>query len=237
LVDVRSDKARQDNLASLSRTSLEDLQERLLAGEAEELVVVLKGDVHGSVEATAESLEKLSGDLAKVKVLHKGVGGITENDVMLAAASNAIVLGFNVQPDNKAKEAAKIAQVDVRTYRVIYELLDEVKQAMEGLLAPDRVEVELGTAQVREVFKVSKVGQIAGCMVTKGKITRNARARLLRDQVVVFEGDIASLKRFKDDAKEVKESFECGISLVNFNDIKVDDVIEAYVIEERKRTL
>ncbi len=194
--------------------------------------MILKADVQGSEEAVADAIEKLSTDQVKLRILHRAVGGITESDVMLASASNAVVLGFNVVADNKARQAAERENIDVRSYRVIYEMIDEVRKAMEGLLAPDEKEITLGQAEVREVFKVSKIGSIAGCQVTSGKIQRNALVRLLRDQAIVFEGKISSLKRFKDDAKEVTDGYECGIGLENFNDVKTGDVIEAYLIEK-----
>ena len=237
IIDVREVKERKKSSGDLSTTSLEDLQRELAAGETKELVLVIKADVHGSAEAVADSLLKLQTDIVKVKVLHKGVGGITENDVMLASASNAIVLGFNVKPDSKAKAAAERERVEIRSYRIIYEMIDDIRKAMEGLLAPEESEKSLGTIEVREVFKITKVGQIAGCYVTSGKITRNALVRLLRDQVVVYEGKISSLKRFKDDAREVTEGYECGIGIENFNDIKVGDIIEAYVIEKKAASL
>ncbi len=232
VADQRRQKERERSLSGNASVSLEDLSARLLEGETEELGVIIKADVHGSVEAVGDALVKLSTDKVKLKVLHSAVGGIIESDIMLASASNAIVLGFNVQPDSKAKAAAQTEKVDVRTYRIIYEMIDEVRKAMEGLLAPDEREVGIGSAEVREVFKITKIGTIAGCYVTSGKIQRNAMARLLRDQVVVFEGNLSSLKRFKDDAKEVAEGYECGIGIENFNDIKVGDIIEAYIIEK-----
>lgn len=237
VTEARSTRMRSASLAGQSTSSLEDLHRRITEQGMEELVVVLKADVHGSIEAVADSLNKLSTDKVKVRVLHKAVGGIVENDVMLAAASKAIVLGFNVKPDAKAREAAARNGVEIRSYRIIYEIIDDVKKAMEGLLAPEEIEQVLGQAEVREVFKVSKIGQIAGCNVRSGKVVRNAKARLLRDQVVVFEGNITSLKRFKDDAREVAEGYECGIGLENYNDIKVGDVIEAFMIEKRAVSL
>jgi translation initiation factor IF-2 len=233
----RRDRERDAALHRPVHASLENLSDFLEGSDAKELMIVIKGDVHGSVEASSEALEKLSTDKVKLKVLHTGVGGITESDVMLAAASNAIIVGFNVKPDPKARTLAENEGIELRSYRVIYEMIDEVKRAMEGLLEPIRKEVSLGMAEVRDVFMVSKVGTIAGSFVTTGKIQRNAKARLLRDQVVVFDGDIASLKRFKDDAREVADGYECGIGLLNFNDVKVGDVVEAYVIEETADTL
>ena len=232
VAEQRRDRERERGLIKPVHISLEDLSARMVAGESKELGIILKADVQGSLEAVGDALVKLSTDAVKLRILHSGVGGITESDVMLASASDAIVFGFNVLADGKAKAAAEQEGVEVRSYRIIYEMIDEVRRAMEGLLAPDEKEVWLGRAQVREVFKISKVGQIAGCFVTSGKIQRNARVRLLRDQAIVFDGKLSSLKRFKDDAKEVAEGFECGMGIENFNDIKQDDEIKAYIIEK-----
>jgi translation initiation factor IF-2 len=235
VTDDRQKKQREESLRGPATISLEDLSQ--MAGEIKELKIIIKADVHGTAEAVADSLGKQSTEKVKVNVLHRGVGGITESDVLLAAASQAVVVGFNVSPDGGAKSAAEEKVVDIRTYRVIYELLDDVRKAMAGLLAPRLVETVLGHAEVREIFRVSKIGTIAGCYVTDGKIRRNAKARLLRDQAIVFEGGISSLKRFKDDVREVTDNYECGIGLENFNDIKNGDVIEAYTVEEKEATL
>jgi translation initiation factor IF-2 len=218
-------------------TTLEELYAQVQAGEIERLNVILKGDVGGSVEALADELTKLSTDEVKVDVIHRGVGGITDNDVLLAAASAAIIIGFHVRPDARARAAAEREGVDIRSYRVIYEVVDDVRNAMEGLLAPEEREVVLGSAEVRETFKIPKVGTIAGCFVSDGIIPRTARVRVVRDGVEVYEGLIGSLKRFKDDVREVREGYECGINIEGFNDVKVRDVIEAYKIEEVQRTL
>jgi translation initiation factor IF-2 len=218
-------------------TTLEELYAQVQAGEIERLNVILKGDVGGSVEALADELTKLSTDEVKVDVIHRGVGGITDNDVLLAAASAAIIIGFHVRPDARARAAAEREGVDIRSYRVIYEVVDDVRNAMEGLLAPEEREVVLGSAEVRETFKIPKVGTIAGCFVSDGIIPRTARVRVVRDGVEVYEGLIGSLKRFKDDVREVREGYECGINIEGFNDVKVGDVIEAYKIEEVQRTL
>ncbi|MBA3585346.1 MAG: translation initiation factor IF-2, partial [Gemmatimonadetes bacterium] len=207
------------------------------AGRVERLNLILKGDVGGSVEALADELTKLSTEEVKVEVIHRIVGGITENDVLLAAASNAIVIGFHVRPDARARAAAEREGVDIRVYRVIYEVVEDIRKAMEGLLAPEEREVVLGSAEVRETFKIPRIGTIAGCSVADGLIPRTARVRVIRDGVEVYEGVIASLKRFKDDVREVREGFECGINIEGFNDVKVGDVIEAYKIEEVQRTL
>jgi len=232
VAEQRRQKDRERELTRPVHVSLEDLTQQMLEGETQELPVILKADVQGSEEAVADALEKLSTDQVKLRILHRAVGGITESDVMLASASNAVVLGFNVVADSKSRQAAERENIDVRSYRVIYEMVDEVRKAMEGLLAPDEKEITLGQAEVREIFKVSKVGSIAGCQVISGKIQRNALVRLLRDQAIVFEGKISSLKRFKDDAKEVTDGYECGIGLENFNDVKAGDIIEAYLIEK-----
>jgi translation initiation factor IF-2 len=200
--------------------------------DAKDLNVVIKADVQGSVEVLKETLTNLSTEKVQIHVLHGSVGAVTTNDVMLASASNAIVIGFSVRPERTARELAETEQVDVRLYTVIYNLIDDVRKAMVGLLEPVFKEEELGHAEVREVFKVPKIGAIAGCHVTDGLITRNAKVRLLRDNVVIFEGDISSLKRFKDDAAEVRQGFECGIGLERYQDIKEGDVIEAYKMVE-----
>jgi translation initiation factor IF-2 len=218
-------------------TTLEELYAQVQAGEIERLNVILKGDVGGSVEALADELTKLSTAEVKVDVIHRGVGAITENDVLLAAASAAIIIGFHVRPDARARAAAEREGVDIRVYRVIYEAVDDVRNAMEGLLAPEEREVVLGSAEVRETFKIPKVGTIAGCFVSDGTIPRTARVRVVRDGVEIYEGMIGSLKRFKDDVREVREGYECGINIEGFNDVKVGDVIEAYKIEEVQRTL
>ena len=218
-------------------TTLEELYAQVQAGEIERLNVILKGDVGGSVEALADELTKLSTEEVKVDVIHRGVGAITENDVLLAAASSAIVIGFHVRPDARARAAAEREGVDIRMYRVIYEVVDDVRLAMEGLLSPEEREVVLGAAEVRETFKIPKVGTVAGCFVSDGTIPRTARVRVVRDGVEVYEGVIGSLKRFKEDVREVREGYECGINVEGFNDVKVGDVIEAYKIEEVQRTL
>ncbi|WP_456455569.1 translation initiation factor IF-2 [Thermovibrio sp.] len=235
IAQKRQELAKESALEKEKRVSLEDLFNQMKAGEVKELNVVLKADAQGSIEAIRKSLQELSTPEVKVNVIHAGVGPITENDIMLAAASNAIVVGFNVRPDSAARKAAEREKVDVRTYRVIYDIVDEIKKAMEGLLEPEEKEVYLGSAEVRATFKVPKVGTVAGCYVRDGVIRRNADVRLVRDGVVIYEGKISSLKRFKDDVKEVQAGYECGVGLENFNDIKVGDVIECYTIEKVKR--
>ncbi len=232
VADHRQHKYREREISKTSKISLEDLFDQIQEGEVEKLNIIVKADVQGSIEAVAESLRKLSTDKVKVEIIHQAVGGIKEADVMLASASNAIIIGFNVRPDMKAQVLAEREQVDIRLYSVIYDLIDDVKMAMEGLLQPEVREVYLGRAEVREVFNITKVGTIAGCLVADGKIVRKADVRLLRDDVVVYEGRLSSLKRFKDDVKEVVAGYECGIGIEKFNDIKVGDVIEAFTTEE-----
>jgi translation initiation factor IF-2 len=233
----RQVKLRESEMASHSKVSLEQLYARLQEGDVKELRVIIKADVQGSVEAVKDSLNKLSTDNCRLVVLHTGVGGISESDITLASASDAIVLGFNVRPETKASSMAESERVDIRLYSIIYDAVDDIRNAMEGLLEPTFKESPLGRVEVRETFHVSKVGTIAGCYVVDGKIVRNAKARLVRDNVVVWEGELSSLKRFKDDAKEVQSGYECGIGLVNYNDIKVGDVVEAYEMQEVKTTL
>jgi len=215
------------------RLTLESLKEQIAEGGVKELPLIVKADVQGSAEVLADTLTKLSDDKVKIRIIRSGVGAINESDVLLASASNAIIIGFNVRPDRNAQEMAEREEIDVRLHSVIYNVTDEIKKSMEGLLDPTFKEVRLGTANVREVFKVPKIGAIAGCMVTDGRITRagETQARLLRDNVVVFEGKISSLRRFKDDVSEVKSGFECGIGLQNYNDVKVGDVIEVFTME------
>ena len=219
------------------RMSLEELHKRIDAGEVKDLNIVIKSDVQGSMEALQFSLGNLSGDKVKVNVIHAGVGGISESDVMLASASAAVIIGFAVRPEPKAAELAEREAVDVRLYSVIYDVVDDVQKAMEGMLEPTLKETTQGRAEVRNTFHISRIGTIAGCAVLSGKISRNANVRLLRDSVVVYEGKLASLKRFKDDVKEVLEGYECGLGIENFNDIQVGDQIEAYVIEKVAGTL
>ena len=207
------------------------------AGEMKELNIVLKTDVHGSLEAVRDSLSKQGNEDVKTKIIHAGVGGINESDVTLASASGAVIIGFNVRPETKAIHFAKEKGVEIKLYKIIYDLVNEVKLAMQGLLAPTRQENYLGRAEVRQTFEVSKLGMVAGSMVVDGLINRNANIRLLRDNVVMCEAKIASLKRFKDDAREVKQGFECGVGIEGYRDIKVGDVIEAYEVIEIQRTL
>ncbi len=215
------------------RLTLESLKEQIAEGGVKELPLIVKADVQGSAEVLADTLAKLSDDKVKIRIIRSGVGAINESDVLLASASNAIIIGFNVRPDRNAQDMAEREEIDIRLHSVIYNVTEEIKKSMEGLLEPTFKEVRVGTAQVREVFRVPKVGSIAGCMVTDGRITRagESQARLLRDNVVVFEGKISSLRRFKDDVSEVKTGLECGIGLQNYNDVKVGDMIEVFTME------
>ena len=228
----RQAKQREAALAKSARLTLEQLHEQLAAGDVKELPLIIKADVQGSVEVLADALNKLSTDKVKVKVIHAGVGAITETDVLLASASNAIIIGFSVRPERKASELAQLEQVEIRLYTVIYHMTDEIRKAMTGLLAAVVKETTLGHAEVRDTFRITKVGTVAGCLVQEGKIARDAKVRLLRDHVQVYEGRIRSLRRFKEDVAEVKNGVECGISLENFNDVKVGDVVEAFVREK-----
>jgi len=229
--DYREQKAREAALAKSSRVSLEGLAEQMKSAGTKELNIILKGDVQGSVEVLSDLLGKLSTEKVRLKVLRTGVGAITESDVLLASASNAIIIGFNVRPERKAQELAEQEKVDVRLHSIIYELQDEIKRAMSGLLEPTIKETYQGRADVLEIFRIPKVGTVAGCRVTDGLIKRDSEVRLLRDNVVMFKGKIGSLRRFKDDASEVRNGMECGISIANYGDVKVGDVIEAFVTE------
>jgi translation initiation factor IF-2 len=228
----RQEKIREKELSKLSKVSLEELYEQIRKGEVKELNVIIKADVQGSIEAVKEAFKKLSTDLVKVNILHDAVGGITETDVNLASASNAIIIGFNVRPVPKAQSLAELEHVDMRTYAVIYDAINDIKKALEGLLEPTYKERFLGRAQVIQVFNIHKVGTVAGSLIVDGKVIRGSHARLLRDNVVVYDGRIASLRRFKDDMKDCGQGLECGIKIENFNDLKMGDVIESYEIEE-----
>ena len=230
--DYREQKAREATLAKSSRVSLEGLAEQLKTAGMKELNIILKGDVQGSVEVLTDLLAKLSNDKVRLRVLRSGVGAITESDVLLASASNAIIIGFNVRPERKAQELADQEKVDIRLHSIIYELQDEIKRAMTGLLEPVFKENYQGRAEVLETFRIPKVGTIAGCRVSDGLIKRDSEVRLLRDNIVVFKGKVGSLRRFKDDASEVRNGMECGISIANYGDIKAGDVIEAFVTEK-----
>ncbi|MBQ3154787.1 MAG: translation initiation factor IF-2 [Clostridia bacterium] len=234
--DLAEERKQTEKLAhsDVAKVNLDDLFSQIGSG-VQDLNIIVKADVQGSAEAVKQSLEKLSNEEVRVKVIHAAVGGITESDVMLASASNALIVGFNIRPDRTATDAAARDKVDIRTYRIIYDCIEEIKAAMKGMLAPEFKEVVIGHAEVRQTIHVPGVGTIAGSYVTDGKVARNAKIRVLRDSVVIFEDQISSLKRFKDDAKEVATGYECGIGLEKFNDIKVGDVLEAFIMEEVAR--
>jgi translation initiation factor IF-2 len=228
-------RERQLKATSKSQVSLDDLFEQIKEGEIKDLNIIIKADVRGSIEALSQSLEKLDHEEVKINIIHGGVGGITENDILLASASNAIVIGFNVRPNLNAIAASKRDKVDVRTYRVIYEAIEDIEKAVKGMLAPTIVEEVLGRAEVRATFRLPNNSTVAGIYVLDGKITRNAQVRLLRDDIVIFEGGISSLKRFKDDVREVASGYEAGLGLENYNDIKENDMIEAFILKEVER--
>ena len=232
LVEQRKQKQKEEQFKSFEKVTLENLFSSLKEGELKELNIIVKADVQGSVEAVKQSLEKLSNDEVRVKIIHGGVGAINESDVMLANASNAIIVGFNVRPDPVAAQNAERDGVDIRCYRIIYDCIDEIEAAIKGMLAPKFREVQQGREEVRQVVKISSVGNIAGCYVLSGKVTRNSKIRVVRDGIVITEDEISSLRRFKDDVKEVAQNFECGIGLAKFNDIKEGDIFEAFTIEE-----
>lgn len=235
MAELRKQKIKADSHQASNRVSLEDLYSQIQEGKVKELAIVVKADVQGSVEAIRQSLEKLSTDDVKVRVIHGAVGAITETDVTLAAASNALVIGFNVRPDGNATVQAEKENIEIKTYRIIYDAIEDVKSAMIGMLEPEYKEVVNGKAEVRMTYKISNVGTIAGCYVTDGKIVRNSEIRVIRDGIVIFESTLASLKRFKDDAKEVAKGYECGLSVEKFNDLKEGDVIESFTMEAIKR--
>ena len=235
VADLRAEKQIAEERDSKGKVSLDDLFEQIKQGDMKEINIIIKADVQGSAEAVQSSLQKIEVEGVNINIIHTGVGAITESDIILASASNAIVIGFNVRPDNNAKRAAESEKIDIRLHRVIYKAIEEMEAAMKGMLDPEYEEKVIGQAEVRETFKVLKVGTIAGSYVTDGKITRNSGVRVIRDGVVLFEGEIDSLKRFKDDAKEVQQGYECGITIVNFNDLKEGDIIEAFIMEEIER--
>jgi len=231
IVNFRDQRAREAALAKSSRLTLEQLHKQMQAGEVKELPIIIKSDVGGSAEVLTETLQKLSNEKVKVRVIHSGVGAINESDVLLASASNAIIIGFNVRPEKKAEATAEHEKVDIRLHTIIYNLTDEIKKAMTGLLSPVFKEVYKGKAEVRETFRITKVGAVAGCQVIDGNIPSKSEARLLRDNIVVYTGKISSLRRFKDDVSEVRTGQECGITLENYSDVKQGDIIEAFVTE------
>jgi translation initiation factor IF-2 len=234
IAETRQRKQRSAELAAgMSRVTLDDLYTRIKEGDVKELAVVIKADVQGSAEALSEAVEKLSTAAVKLRVIHTGVGGITETDVLLASASQAIVIGFNIRPEPKASALADREGVDVRLYNIIYDAIADIKAAMEGLLEPTLKERALGRAEVRQIFSIPKIGVIAGCYVLDGTITRaSSGARVIRDHVTVYEGKLGSLRRFKDDVREVQQGYECGIGIENFSDLKTGDVIEVYILDK-----
>ncbi len=237
IANKRLQLQREQGIRTHKHITLDEIGRRLAIGNFKELNIIVKGDVDGSIEALADSLLKLSTSEIQVNVIHKSVGAITESDVMLASASNAIIVGFQVRPTLNARKLAEQEQIDIRLYSIIYDAINEIKSAMEGMLAPEYEEKTVCNVEVRETFKIPKVGTVAGCMVLDGKITRNTKIRVIRDGIVAFTGELASLKRFKDDVKEVSAGFECGLSITNYNDIKVGDIIEGYEQVAVKRTL
>ena len=237
LAGLKQNATRQKGMAKSPRVTLEDIHLQILEGDVKELKVVLKADVQGSVEALSAAIEDLSTPEVKIRMIHAAVGNINESDAMLAVVSNAIVIGFHVKIDNKAEELTKAENIDVHLYDVIYEAIAEVKAGMEGLLEPEEREAYRGTAQIMEIFSSSKAGKIAGCMVKKGVISRKDRVRLKRGQEIIFDGYLDALRRFKDDVKDVREGFECGMSFKGFGNIRVNDIVEAYIIEKFARRL
>jgi len=235
IAEKRKDKKHLESINVSSKVSLDDLYDRIQKGEVKDLNIIIKADVSGSIEAVKQSLQKLSMEEVKVNPIHGGVGGINENDIMLASASNAIVIGFNVRPSIAAMDLAKQENVDVRTYNIIYNAIEDIQSAVKGMLAPVYREVIMGRADVRQTFKVPNVGVVAGVYVTSGKITRKSKIRLLRNDIVIHDGQISSLKRFKDDVSELNSGYEGGIGIEKYNDIKEGDSMEAYIMEEIKR--
>ncbi|MCD4709215.1 MAG: translation initiation factor IF-2, partial [Bacteroidales bacterium] len=237
VANKREQLQREQELRTTKHITLDEIGRRIAIGNFQELNVIVKGDVDGSIEALSDSLIKLSTEEIQVNIKHKAVGQISESDILLAAASNAIVIGFQVRPSLSARKLAEKEQIDIRLYSIIYDAIEEIKAAMEGMLSPEIKEDIIGTLEILEVFKITKVGTIAGCMVKEGKIRRSSKVRLIRDGIVVYSGELGSLKRFKDDAKEVVTGLECGLNIENFNDIKVGDMVEAYEETEMKKTL
>jgi len=237
VIEDRQQVRRQEELAKTARVTLDDLFHQIKEGKVKDLNIIIKADVQGSIEALRESLEKQSTEEVRVNIIHFGVGTIRESDVMLAAASNAIIIGFNVRPDSNTRKAAELEKVDIRLYRVIYEAIEDIRSAMSGLLEPEWKESVLGRAEVRATFRVPKSGTIAGCYVQEGKIVKGAEIRVIRNGIVIHEGKILSLRRFKDDVKEVDHNFECGLGIEKFNDLKEGDILEAFMMEKIERTL
>ena len=232
LVEKRRTEAKEEVFKAYQKVTLDNLFSQISEGEMKELPIIVKADVQGSVEAVKQSLEKLSNDEVRVRVIHGAVGAVSESDVMLATASGAIIIGFNVRPDPVARDNAERDGVEIRLYRIIYDAIEDVQSALKGMLAPKYRDVDLGRAEVRQVYKISNVGTVAGCYVVEGKITRSANIRVVRDGIIIADDKLSSLKRFKDDAKEVARGFECGMTLEKYSDIKEGDVFEAYIVEE-----
>ena len=237
VAEYRKRRVKETHAAKVARGTLEQMFEKIQEGEKETLPIIIKADVHGSVEALGGAVEKLNTDEVSIRLLHGAVGGINESDVTLANASKALIIGFNVRANPQAKEMARRNGIEIRYYSIIYDAIDDLKQALSGMLAPEIRESLLGYAEIREVFSITKAGKVAGCMVTEGMVKRGAKVRLLRDDVVLHEGELSQLKRFKENAKEVKEGTECGMAFANYQDIKVGDSVECFEIEEIARQL
>ncbi|SFE93859.1 translation initiation factor IF-2 [Peptostreptococcus sp. D1] len=237
IAEKRQALQREEMLKASSKISLDALFAQMSEGKVKDLNIVIKADVQGSVQAVKQSLEKLSNDEVQIKVIHGGVGAITESDVLLASASNAIIIGFNVRPVSGSEQVAEKESVDIRTYTIIYKAIEDIKAAMSGMLDPEYVDEDTGKVEIRETYKISGVGTVAGCYVLSGKIMRSCKVRIVRDGIIIHEGELAALKRFKDDVKEVAQGFECGLSFVNYNDIKVGDIVEAYIVKAVERTI
>ncbi len=237
IANKRLQLQREQGIRTQKHITLDEIGRRLAIGNFKELNVIVKGDVDGSIEALSDSLLKLSTPEIQVNIIHKSVGQISESDVLLASASDAIIIGFQVRPSLNARKLAEQEQIDIRLYSIIYDAINEIRSAMEGMLSPEIEEKIVANVEIRETFKITKVGTIAGCMVLDGKINRNSKIRIIREGVVVYTGELASLKRFKDDVKEVSAGYECGLNIQNFNDIKEGDIIEAYEQVEVKRKL
>ena len=233
----RKQLQREQSVRTQKHLTLGEIGRRIALGNFKELNIILKGDVDGSIEALSDSLQKLSIEEVHVNIIHKGVGAITESDVLLASASDAVIIGFNVRPSNQARDIAEKEEIEIRLYSIIYDAINDVKEAMEGMLSPEMREEITGNVEIRETFKITKVGTIAGCMVVSGKIFRNSKIRIIRDGVVVYTGELESLKRFKDDVKEVAKGYECGLNIKNYNDIQIGDIVEAYQEVEVKKKL
>jgi translation initiation factor IF-2 len=233
----RSQLMREQSVRTQKHITLAEIGRRIALGQFKELNIILKGDVDGSVEALSDSFSKLSTEEIQIKIIHKGVGAITESDVLLASASDAIIIGFNVRPAGNAKQLADKEEIDIKTYSIIYDAIDDLKDAMEGMLSPEMKEEISGTAEIRETFKISKIGTVAGCMVLDGKIFRSSKIRLIREGVVIYTGDLVALKRFKDDVKEVSKGYDCGIQIKGYNDIEINDLIECFSQVEVKKKI